>query len=77
MILPPLLGLILWLISGNPDYLVHRSGCCCVLGVALDTAVYPFAIRWQPPWMTGVLGIFEFGLLLVLGVRARAGPRRS
>jgi hypothetical protein len=66
MTLPLLLGLILSLISGNPDYLVI-VGVLLVLGATLDTAIYPFVIRWQPPWMTGVLGIFEYGLLLVLG----------
>ena len=66
MVLPAVLGAILWLITGNPDYLVI-IGVLLVLGAALDTAVYPFAVRWQPPWMTGVLAIFEFGLLLVLG----------
>jgi hypothetical protein len=66
MTLPFLLGAILWLITGRPDFLVIMA-VLLVLGAALDTAVYPFAIRWQPPWMTGVLAIFEFGLLLVLG----------
>lgn len=66
MTLPYLLGALLWLITGNPDWLVIM-GVFLVMGAALDTVVYPFAIRWQPPWMTGVLAIFEFGLLLVLG----------
>ena len=66
MTLPFVLGALLWLITGNPDFLVIM-GVLLVLGAALDTAVYPFALRWQPPWMTGVLAIFEFGLLLVLG----------
>jgi hypothetical protein len=65
MTLPLLLGLACALITGNPDWLVI-IGVLLVLGTTLDTLVYPFVIRWQPPWMTFVLAIFEFGLLLVL-----------
>ncbi len=66
MTLPAILGLILWLVSGNPDWLV-LIGVFLVMGVALDSAVYTWAVKWQPPWMTGVLGLVELGLLLVLG----------
>lgn len=66
MTLPALLGLILWLVTGRPDWLV-LIGVFLLLGVALDSAVYPWAVKWQPPWMTGVLGLVELGLLLVLG----------
>lgn len=65
MTLPAILGLILWLITGNPDWLV-LIGVFLIMGVALDSAIYTWAVRWQPPWMTGVLGLVELGLLLVL-----------
>jgi hypothetical protein len=63
--LPALLGTILWLITGNEGWIV-LIGVYLLLGVALDAAVYSWAIRYQPPWMTGVLGLVEFGLLYVL-----------
>ncbi len=63
---PALLALLLWLVTGRPDWLV-LIGVFLVLGVALDSGVYPWAVRWQPPWMSGVLGLFELGLLVVLG----------
>jgi hypothetical protein len=64
-LLPAVLGLILWLITGNPDWFV-LIGVLLVLGVTLDSAVYVWAVTWQPPWMTGVLALVELGLLLVL-----------
>jgi hypothetical protein len=65
LILPALLGLILWPLTGRPDFLV-LIGVYLILGVALDAGVYSWLIRYQPPWMTGVLGLGEFLLLLVL-----------
>lgn len=62
---PALLATILSLATGRPDWIV-LIGVFLLLGVALDSAVYPWALRYQPPWMTGVLALFEFGLLLVL-----------
>ncbi|MFN8152412.1 MAG: FHA domain-containing protein [Solirubrobacterales bacterium] len=60
-----LLAALIAIISGNADWIV-LIGVYLLLGISLDTAVYPFVIRYQPPWMTFVLGLFEFGLLLVL-----------
>lgn len=60
-----LLATLIAIITGNADWIV-LIGVYLLLGISLDTAVYPFVIRYQPPWMTFVLGLFEFGLLLVL-----------
>jgi len=63
--LPGVLGLIMWLVTGNPDWFV-LIGVLLVLGVTLDSAIYVWAVKWQPPWMTGVLALVELGLLLIL-----------
>lgn len=65
MFLPAVLGLILWLVTANPDWFV-LIGVLLVLGVTLDTVIYTWAVKWQPPWMTGVLALEELGLLLIL-----------
>jgi hypothetical protein len=62
---PALLGLILSLITGRPDWIV-LIGVYLLLGVTLDAAVYSWLLRYQPPWMTFVLALGEFGLLYVL-----------
>jgi len=63
--LPAILGLILWLITGREDWIV-LIGVYLILGVALDSIVYPLVLRYQPPWMTFVLAVVEFGLMLIL-----------
>jgi len=55
----------LWLITGNVDWFV-LIGVLLLLGVTLDSAIYIWAVKWQPPWMTGVLALVELGLLLIL-----------
>ena len=62
---PAILGLILSLVTGNEGYIV-LIGVYLLLGVALDTGFYPFIIKWQPPWLTGILAIGEFVILYVL-----------
>jgi hypothetical protein len=62
---PALIGLIFSLVSGHWDWLA-LVGVYLMLGIFLDTAIYPWLLKWQPPWMGGVLAIAEFGLLLVL-----------
>jgi hypothetical protein len=65
--LPALLGLIVSLITGHWDWLI-LVGIYYVMGIFLDTAIYSWLFRFQPPWMTFVLGIAELGLLLVLAM---------
>jgi hypothetical protein len=62
---PFLLGALLSLLLGNEGYVV-LVGVYLLLGVVLDTAFYPFVIKWQPPWLTGVLAVGELVLLYVL-----------
>jgi prepilin signal peptidase PulO-like enzyme (type II secretory pathway) len=63
--IPAVLGAILWLITGREDWLV-LIGVYLILGVFLDSVVYPLVLRYQPPWMTFVLGVVEFGLMVIL-----------
>jgi hypothetical protein len=65
IVAPALLGLILSLLTGRPDWIV-LIGVFLLLGVALDTCVYSWLLKYQPPWMTGVLALGELGLLYVL-----------
>jgi hypothetical protein len=58
-------GLIITLITGHLDWIV-LVGVYLLMGVVLDTCVYPFLLKYQPPWMTFVLAIVEWGLLLAI-----------
>lgn len=62
---PGIIGLIFSLVSGHFDWLV-LVGVYLMLGLFLDTAVYSWALKYQPPWMGIVLALVEFGLLIVL-----------
>jgi hypothetical protein len=62
---PALLGLVLSLVTGDEGFIV-LIGIYLLLGVALDTSLYAFVIRWQPPWLTFVLALGEFVILYVL-----------
>ncbi|MGD9694160.1 MAG: hypothetical protein AB7V42_00680 [Thermoleophilia bacterium] len=63
---PAILGLILWAATGNEGYLV-LIGVYLLMGAALDAGLYPFIIRWQPPWLTFVLAVGEYVILIILG----------
>ena len=63
---PAILGLILYFALDNLGYLV-LLGIYYLVGVALDTTIYPQIIKWQPPWLTFVLGAGEFVIVYVLG----------
>jgi hypothetical protein len=63
--LPALFGLIVSLATGHFDWLA-LIGIYFVMGIFLDTAVYSWLFRFQPPWMTFVIAIGELGFLLVL-----------
>ena len=65
IVLPALLGLILSLATGRPDWIV-LIGVYLLLGVSLDAGIYSWLLKYQPPWMTGILALGEFGLLYVL-----------
>jgi hypothetical protein len=64
-VLPAIFGLIVSLITGHWDWLV-LIGVYYLLGIFLDTAVYSWLLKYQPPWVGLVLALSEFGLLLVL-----------
>lgn len=62
---PAVIGLIYTLTSGHLDWIV-LIGVFLLMGVFLDTAVYPLVLKYQPPWMTFVLALAEWGFLLAI-----------
>lgn len=62
---PAVLGLIITLISGHLDW-IALIGVYLLLAIFLDTAVYSWLLKYQPPWMTFVLALAEYGLLLAV-----------
>ena len=65
IVLPALLGTVLSIATGKPGWIV-LIGVYLLLGVTLDSCVYSWVLKYQPPWMTGILALTEFGLLYVL-----------
>jgi hypothetical protein len=62
---PALLGGFLSLATHTLGW-IALIGLLLMLGVVLDIAFYPFVIKWQPPWLTGVLAVEELVLLYLL-----------
>ncbi len=63
---PAILAALLGLLFDEWGFLV-LLGIYYLVGVALDTTIYPQIIKWQPPWLTFVLGAGEFVIVYVLG----------
>jgi hypothetical protein len=68
---PAILGLILSLVTGNEGWIVLIG--IFLLMVVLDILVYPLIIKRQPPWLTFVIALAEFGILYVLSQALQVG----
>jgi hypothetical protein len=62
---PAIAGLIMTLITGNEEWIV-LIGIYFLIGMTLDAVLYSTFINYQPPWMTFVLAIFEWAILIAV-----------
>jgi hypothetical protein len=62
---PAIVAAVISILTGDEGWIV-TIGIFLLMGVALDTTVYPYIIKWQPPWLTFVLAIVEFIILFIL-----------
>lgn len=67
LILPAILAAILSLVTGNAEWLA-LIGIYLTLGVAWDCLVYRPIISWQPGWLTFILAVAEWVLLMVVAL---------
>src|SRR5947209_303055 len=67
---PALIAVVLALATLNEGWIV-LIGIYLLIGVSLDVLFYPYVIKWQPPWLTLVLGAGEFVLVYVVAQVAK------
>jgi hypothetical protein len=73
---PALLATILSIATHDPGWIV-TIGVFLLMGTLLDIVFYPVIIRWQPPWLTFVIAIGEFVLLVLLVLSLDPGNGRG